>query len=350
MMGKNSAEGATFGAGAEDQMRDQIRKIRTGLQNSVAWLGVRSNILRPERHPKKVILMYHGIDRVGCSDFNPRFVSAGNFEKHLRYLAENCDVVPLSHIYDEGVSPTRLTVAITFDDGYENNARYAAPLLEQYGLPATFFVTGLNATGTDILWADFLDIAAALAPLGTIESLGRRFKRSAGGEFCCIESGKGLGAILRQSGFAEKKAVIDDFLKHMPDFRRDGRYDDYWRLMSDEQIRQVSKSRLIEIGSHGFYHNNLGNIDLADAREELRLSKAYLEELMQKPVTAVAYPDGSYSRAVVDAAESLGFKHQLAVDYRHPEDAGDPRIRSRFGIYPSVFPLEMFTFWMVRQA
>ncbi|HSJ07311.1 MAG TPA: polysaccharide deacetylase family protein, partial [Longimicrobiales bacterium] len=39
-------------------------------------------------------------------------------------------------------------VAITFDDGYRDNVRYAAPLLERHGLPATFFVA-TAIIGTD---------------------------------------------------------------------------------------------------------------------------------------------------------------------------------------------------------
>jgi peptidoglycan/xylan/chitin deacetylase (PgdA/CDA1 family) len=38
------------------------------------------------------------------------------------------------------------------------------PLLNQYKLPATFFVTSIRDTGYDILWNDFLGIVSKYDP------------------------------------------------------------------------------------------------------------------------------------------------------------------------------------------
>ena len=65
------------------------------------------------------------------------------FRQQMEYLRETYSVVPLQ----EGVkrlalrqTPQRL-VAITFDDGYLDNATTAAPIMRALGLPATFFVS-----------------------------------------------------------------------------------------------------------------------------------------------------------------------------------------------------------------
>ena len=48
--------------------------------------------------------------------------------------------------------PINGTAVITFDDGYDDGASVAAPILKNLGLPATFFVTtnfiGSNAQAT----------------------------------------------------------------------------------------------------------------------------------------------------------------------------------------------------------
>jgi peptidoglycan/xylan/chitin deacetylase (PgdA/CDA1 family) len=51
--------------------------------------------------------------------------------------------------------------------------------------------------------------------------------------------------------------------------------------MNDEQIKTLASSPLVTIGSHGWQHNNLGNIEKDHAGWELRQSKEYLENLTQ---------------------------------------------------------------------
>lgn len=88
-----------------------------------------------------VILQYHHV-----SDTLPKVtsLSAKEFESHLQYLiSNNFNIIPLPELIDALKKQTALppkTIAITFDDGYNNNYTDAAPLLEKYKLPYTIFV------------------------------------------------------------------------------------------------------------------------------------------------------------------------------------------------------------------
>src|SRR5690606_5556061 len=61
-----------------------------------------------------------------------------------------------------GTLPAR-AACITFDDGYANNHEIAAPLLEEAGLPATFFIA-CGAVDDGVMWNDLLIEAVARAP------------------------------------------------------------------------------------------------------------------------------------------------------------------------------------------
>ncbi|MFH1478942.1 MAG: polysaccharide deacetylase family protein [Candidatus Omnitrophota bacterium] len=87
------------------------------------------------------IIMYHNIDQNSAS--SRLSVSPENFERQMSFLKRNdYNVVELSKISDlirNNEVPYK-TIAITFDDGYENNYKYAFPILKKYGLPATIFI------------------------------------------------------------------------------------------------------------------------------------------------------------------------------------------------------------------
>lgn len=281
-----------------------------------------------------VIIMYHGVDSVGSTLFNTRHAAKAYFEKHIKFLKKNTNVVSVADFFDQKFDASKLNVAITFDDGYLNNFVNALPILEAYKCPATFYITGINNQDYKILWADFVNIASTLESKNiTIE--GEEFENR-NGIYYSKDRGLNLYEIIKfhNAGYNYKLATYKAFDDAYRKFSVDSKYDEYWKLMTDEQIRATSKSEYVEIGSHGYYHNNLGSILLEDAKKELVDSIEYLNKLTNKPIVSLAYPDGSYTHGVVDAAEKLGFTSQLAADeYKFPEDIDDKRIIDRNGIY-----------------
>ncbi|EKE77512.1 polysaccharide deacetylase family protein [Gallaecimonas xiamenensis] len=88
-----------------------------------------------------VILLYHHI----ATDTPPSTTtSPSDFESHLSYLKDNgFTVVDLADVVLEAKGQKTLpdkAVAITFDDGYQDIADNAAPLLARFGYPYTLFV------------------------------------------------------------------------------------------------------------------------------------------------------------------------------------------------------------------
>jgi peptidoglycan/xylan/chitin deacetylase (PgdA/CDA1 family) len=117
---------------------------------------------------------------------------------------------------------------------------------------------------------------------------------------------------------------------------RQRKEEEFWRQMTEEQIGVMSSSPWVTIGSHGFYHNDLGRIPIPDAERELRLSRQFLEEWTGKPVCSFAFPYGTYTREAVKAALRAGYTQILALDYHHAEDRCDPAMRERFIVNPYI--------------
>jgi peptidoglycan/xylan/chitin deacetylase (PgdA/CDA1 family) len=278
------------------------------------------------------VLMYHGIDLHGKTDFNTRFISAEYFEKQIAYFSKYFNILSLTDVYEKRFSKDKLNIAITFDDGYLNNLKYAIPILEKYQAPATFFITGIRDAGMDILWPDFVDMAS-IKFKGTVEIEGRVFKKNRKGELA--SNGQTLKQICKSKPWVYKVKMMNQ-LQHMNVFKQDSDLIDYWKQLTVEQIKELSNSPIATIGSHGYYHNNLGCVDSKSATNELVDSKSFLEDLIQKPITAIAYPDGSYTEEVKEIAYGQGYTEQLAVEYLFESDSNDSRILDRFGVNPFI--------------
>lgn len=126
---------------------------------SLAWRVLYVGTCLVPRTPRVTVLLYHSIST--SSDFFA--VSPAVFERHMRELSRQVDLVPLSRAFRHaaGESVKRDSVAITFDDGYLDFAMAALPILKQHNIPATVFVLG----GVP----DQKDLGNDFARLGTAE-------------------------------------------------------------------------------------------------------------------------------------------------------------------------------------
>ena len=279
------------------------------------------------------ILMYHGVTATGNTQFNRRHTALHCFRKQIRFLKRHCAVISVDDFFKGRFVPEKPNFAITFDDGYLNNFTYAKPVLEEFKCPATFYITGLNQIQDNILWADYVNIASILCS-ADIEIEGELFLKK-GNTYFSKQSGRSLYDIIKhqKAGYSYKQKVRDVFQKQV-NFQNQAAIKEYWQLMNDQQITEASRSAFITIGSHGYYHNNLGTVSHEDALNELQLSKKYLEGLVQYPVSQLAYPDGSYTPTLIQAAGQMGFEIQLAADqFLFKEDDVNFYLKKRCGIY-----------------
>ncbi|MBU0661089.1 polysaccharide deacetylase family protein [Patescibacteria group bacterium] len=81
-----------------------------------------------------------------------------------------------------------------------------------------------------------------------------------------------------------------------------------------DDIHLMDESGLVEFQSHTKYHEYLTRAPAEKVRDELKGSKEYIEELLGKPVTVIAYPFGLYNDEVIAIAKELGYTAGLTID------------------------------------
>lgn len=107
------------------------------------------------------IVMYHNIDdNAAISSLS---VCPESFKRQMSFLKRNkYNVVKLEDLPNLIVSgriPCKI-IAITFDDGYENNYTCAYPVLKEFGLPATIFVVpALVGKEGYLTWQEIIEMS-----------------------------------------------------------------------------------------------------------------------------------------------------------------------------------------------
>ncbi len=86
-----------------------------------------------------VIFFYH---RIADDGRVPWTMSPSTFRRQIEWLRTHCDLITLEEAgrrMEQGND--RLAAHVTFDDGYADNLDEAIPLLIEWGVPCTYFVT-----------------------------------------------------------------------------------------------------------------------------------------------------------------------------------------------------------------
>lgn len=251
-------------------------------------------------------LLYH---RVATLEQDPQqlAVTPDNFRVQMEYLAAR---FPLLRFEDEWRPVARPSVVITFDDGYADNARQALPILEETGVPATFFVTsGMVGSDREFWWDELERIL-----LGEREYPGRfelddgQFAEQwpTGNPEQRFSLYRTLQPLLKRVG-PERRATWLERLRDWADLDRQGR--ESHRALNRDELRRLAASPLATIGGHTESHTPLALLSREEQRREIGVSLTRLKELTSREIRVFSYPFGGrddYGAGTADICRELG--------------------------------------------
>ncbi|MGH4118763.1 polysaccharide deacetylase family protein [Clostridium sp.] len=87
------------------------------------------------------------------------------------------------------------------------------------------------------------------------------------------------------------------------------------KYLTSAELKEMNANG-IDIESHTVDHDILGEISYEKQLETLKDSKAFLENLLNKKVNYIAYPEGSYNSSTPKAAEDAGYSMGVSTDGR----------------------------------
>jgi len=294
-------------------------------------LGMFRKLSTPKQ-PISRILVFHGLDAIGQTHYNSRFVSVHYFEKLLIELQKNYTFISLDDCYNKRFDATKNNLILTFDDGLQNNLDLAVPILEKLNIPATFFITSCPIH-QDVLWPDFLDLVTYNSFKTKVIFDGKEYFKNGKNEF--HHQGKTLKNECKQLPFSTIQQLFTLFDEEWQSIKTKN-LDVYWQLMTLEEAKNKLQNPLFSIGAHSVHHPNLVAIKEDEANVELRQSKLELEAALGLPIYQFAFPFGTYTQELITLAKNAGYTQLLALDYNHTTDAKEETLKNRFMINPHI--------------
>lgn len=232
-----------------------------------------------------VALMYHDVsdDRDPPRDRVVPPLSVELLRAELAHLRDTYDVVSIHDLRPRMTARRpggRFPVALTFDDDLSSHHRLVAPILREFGIPATFFLTGATLDGPVAFWWHDLD---ALFVRG-----GEHWRRvgeavqstwgPTGGELTLPVLARSVETLApdRRDAFAHQ---LREILAEPPTDQG----------LAEHDVRALADDGF-EVGFHTRHHRLLQTLDDAGLHQAMREGADRLREATGRPLRAIAYP------------------------------------------------------------
>jgi peptidoglycan/xylan/chitin deacetylase (PgdA/CDA1 family) len=285
-----------------------------------------------------LILLYHRVTQLAC-DPQLLAVSPRHFEQHLQVLRRRTNPIALRDIV-AGVRAGKVpepAVAITFDDGYADNAIEAAPLLVRHGIPATIFATTATmGTTREFFWDDLERIF--LSPGDLPQQLNIGFP---GGAYIADLEDTATYAARRWESHRSWNVLDPEFpssrqriyselcqLHHrasvehrqaathqLHDWAQTVPERSSHRMMSENELAELGTQDLIEIGGHTVDHPRLGIESTQSQLHQITSGKKVIELVLSKSIDGFSYPFGTrhdFNADTVGLVKQAGYKYACA--------------------------------------
>ncbi|HEV7299961.1 MAG TPA: polysaccharide deacetylase family protein [Tepidisphaeraceae bacterium] len=261
-----------------------------------AYLGV-----RPER-PALMSFLFHSLFRdereIAMNHVDPlQRTTVAQFRQFIEYYLEHGYTFIDPQDVLNGLKADRKYALITFDDGYFNNA-LALPILNEFRVPATFFISANHVRDNKCFWWDVLHR--------------ERCQRGASPQQIYRE-----GAAMKSM---TTEAMEVQLTRHFGTdaFRPRSDID---RPFTPSELRDFASNPYVHIGNHTANHGILTNYPPDQVREQVAGAQAMLTEMTGKTPISIAYPNGGHSLEVVRICREAGLKVGFTV---RPEKSALP--------------------------
>jgi len=300
-------------------MKQALKQARNSLFAAIALLRIKLN-----RSPSLVILTYHRI----LPDQSPlrrteqpgMIASPEALDMHIsilrRHGAEFFSLDTWLDAQRENKVLPQLAVAVTFDDGWQDNYEHAFPVLKKHKVPATIFLVSQRINTPWQFWPEqVLDLLINHAHQLDHQAL--QWLRPYLGNSPESNNHSSPYTILQADSVINRLKELDDHTieTHLEQTRTalpalSQANVNARPLLNIQELETMLTSGLVTFGAHTRHHYRLNHLaNQPDLENEIAGSHKDLEELGLKPVSIFCYPNGD----ITGKGEQLVQEHFTAA-------------------------------------
>ncbi|MEQ8909960.1 MAG: polysaccharide deacetylase family protein [Vicingaceae bacterium] len=261
------------------------------------------SLFRPAAN-ELLILVFHQVNDEDRPIYKATPINV--FEGICHYMKKHAHLISFSDLRNGKLSRSKMNVLLTFDDGHYDIIENAMPIAEKLGVKFNVNIdTEVLETG---LPQDNIRVYDILNSTKESEYFNPKYTKKPIAIQKNAKTELAFSAILKTLKRSERRDFSNDIAKQLgkPNLG-------YSKMCSAEDILDLDRKG-IEIGSHTHSHPMLVNETKAVINEEFQLSKKILEDILQKEVDVLAYPNGMFTETVDQLAVNSGYKIILKTE------------------------------------
>lgn len=285
---------------------------------------------------KVTIVMYHYIRDLHNSRYPQiKGLDYELFKQQIEFFSKNFNVVTMEQVMaakKESYDLPENALLLTFDDGYVDHFTFAFPVLNEYKMQGSFFISGKTIVEHALLDANKIHFILTNNNISSIlEDLYKQMDYYRGTEFV-YESNKELFEKYAVANRFDSKEVI--FVKRilqtvLPEKLRNiissYIFERYVGIKEDVFARELylNKDQIkcminngMHIGIHGYEHYWLGNLNKPQMEEDITKALDCMSDFIDVDSWVMNYPYGSYNDNVVKYISSMGCKIGLTTEVK----------------------------------
>ena len=270
-------------------------------------------------HDSVCIFLLHGVvnqSNYEYRNFNRKHILSKEFDFFIKSLQSKGTALTTDDLIaiKNGQPLPQRSFVITFDDGFKNNLSVAAPILEKYGVPATFYVTSDFVSNNIMSWIDRIDWAIEkskkyekLEITLPWEQTPKKLKS----HNSRINFLKEIRSYVKSKKEINQSQLADNIQYQLGFDLKKSSGSELDAKLNWDDVRKLNSNELFTIGGHTHTHPIMSFLNDCNLRFEISRCLDLLEKEGGIVTKHFSYPEGlahCYNETVINCLKTFGIK------------------------------------------